>query len=134
MKLQADPKQSLNTVTRYDRSFIEINEVRFTESILVMPEGFIEPWKVNTFAELNLNHFLHILDKRPALVIFGSGSKLRFPAAHLLQDLIHARIGFETMDTQAACRTYNVLMSEGRFVMGAFLMETEPLLNPTAQA
>jgi len=56
-------------------------------------------------------------------VIFGSGSKIRFLDPSLLQDLIQLRIGFETMDTPAACRTYNILMGEGRLVLGAFLME-----------
>jgi uncharacterized protein len=56
-------------------------------------------------------------------VIFGSGSKIRFVEPSLLQDLIQLRIGFETMDTPAACRTYNILMGEGRLVLGAFLME-----------
>ena len=123
MKLQPDPKQALNTVTRYDDKFIEINDSRFEESVLVLPEGAIEHWNVNLFEDLKQEDFARIVAKSPALVIFGSGAKLRFPPPQLIQDLIRARIGFETMDTQAACRTYNILMSEGRLVMGAFLIE-----------
>jgi uncharacterized protein len=123
VKLQPDPKQALNTVTRYDSKYIEINDIRFEESVLVLPEGAIEPWQVSKFEDLTREDFAKILVKSPALVIFGSGQKLRFPPPHVLQDLIHAKIGFETMDTQAACRTYNILMSEGRLVLGAFLLE-----------
>jgi len=123
VKLQPDPKEALNTVTRYDAQYIEINEVRFQESIILMPQGSIEKWQVERFENLNRSDFSKIAEKKPVLVIFGSGKRIRFPAPALLQDLIKARIGFETMDTQAACRTYNILMSEGRLVLGAFLME-----------
>jgi uncharacterized protein len=123
VKLQPDQKQSLNTVTRYDAQYIEINETRFVNSILVMPEGDIQAWHVSRFENIQKSDFLPILEKKPALVIFGSGQRLRFLNPALLQDLIQARIGFETMDTQAACRTYNILMSEGRLVLGAFLFE-----------
>jgi len=123
VKLQPDPKQSLNTVTRYDAHFIEINEVCFKNSVLVMPQGEVQAWGPNRFEDLDQAAFRLILEKSPALVIFGSGQRLRFPPPSVFQDLIAARIGFETMDTQAACRTYNILMSEGRLVLGAFLIE-----------
>lgn len=123
MKLQPDPKEALNTVTRYDAQYIEINEIRFNQSIIVMPLGAVEAWSVKSFNDLSRHDFSKTIEKKPALVIFGSGQRIRFPAPSLLQDLIQARIGFETMDTQAACRTYNILMSEGRLVLGAFLIE-----------
>jgi hypothetical protein len=57
------------------------------------------------------------------LVIFGSGSRIRFAAPAVLRPLIERGIGIETMDTAAACRTYNVLASEGRAVVAALLIE-----------
>jgi uncharacterized protein len=57
-------------------------------------------------------------------VIFGSGARLRFAPPAWLRALIERRIGVETMDTAAACRTYNVLVSEGRAVVAALLVET----------
>jgi uncharacterized protein len=62
-----------------------------------------------------------LLRLRPELVVFGSGARLRFPPTALLRSLIDARIGIETMDTAAACRTYNVLASERRAVVAALL-------------
>ena len=88
-----------------------------------MPQGDVQAWGPNRFEDLDQAAFRLILEKTPALVIFGSGHRLRFPPPSVFQDLIAARIGFETMDTQAACRTYNILMSEGRLVLGAFLIE-----------
>jgi uncharacterized protein len=57
------------------------------------------------------------------VVIFGSGSRIRFPQAAWLQPLVARRIGIETMDTAAACRTYNILAYEGRSVAVALLIE-----------
>jgi uncharacterized protein len=58
----------------------------------------------------------------PELVIFGSGSRIRFPQPVWLKPLMAQRIGTETMDTQAACRTYNILAQEGRHVVVALLL------------
>lgn len=123
MKLQPDPKSHLNTVTSYDTSCIEINAVPYSYSVLVMPEGSIEKWPVSRFDDLKPEHFEQIAQKKPELVIFGAGQHIKFPNPALLNALIQARIGFETMDTQAACRTYNILMGEGRLVLGAFILE-----------
>jgi uncharacterized protein len=125
VKLQPDPKPSLNTVTRYDAQYIEINEHKYESSIFLMPEGEVQAWPVRRFADIGASNLQHILEIKPALVIFGSGQRLRFLKPAVIQDLMKARIGFETMDTQAACRTYNILMGEGRHVMGLFLLENE---------
>jgi uncharacterized protein len=57
------------------------------------------------------------------MVIFGSGSKLKFPSPDLQRALMAARIGLETMDTLAACRTYNILAGEGRHVLAVLLAD-----------
>ena len=67
-------------------------------------------------------HFEAILALQPELVIFGSGARLKFVSPALLRALIDRRIGVETMDTPAACRTYNVLVSEGRSAVAALLL------------
>ena len=76
-------------------------------------------WHAASFEALGADHFARIAALKPELVIFGSGARLRFPAPALLRPLIDAGIGVETMDTAAACRTYNVLLAEGRSVVAA---------------
>jgi len=125
VKLQPDPKSSLNTVTAYDSKVIEINAVPFEHSVLVMPEGEITAWSVTKPEDLTREHFELMANKKPELVIFGSGKRLKFPPPQLLLPLIEAKIGIETMDTQAACRTYNILMGEGRLVLAALILENE---------
>jgi uncharacterized protein len=75
---------------------------------------------------LTPSHFEQVLALAPELVIFGSGKRLRFVSPGLYRCLIEARIGVETMDTAAACRTYNVLASEGRSVVAALLVPAAP--------
>ena len=123
MKLQPDRQPTLNTVSAYGPNYIEINAVRHETSILLMPEGPVIPWSCTQFSDLSPAHFQEIADQKPALVIFGSGKKIQFPRPELIAPLIQAKIGIETMDLQAACRTYNVLMAEGRNVLAALIIE-----------
>jgi uncharacterized protein len=123
VKLQADSQAALNTVSAYGPDYIEINAVKHDSSLLLMPEGPIETWSCKSFEDLTASDFQQIAQKKPALVIFGSGKKIRFPRAELIAPLIEAKIGIETMDLQAACRTYNILMAEGRNVLAALLIE-----------
>ena len=83
--------------------------------------GDVLSWHAESFESLAVEHFARIAALAPELVIFGSGMRLRFPAPSLLRPLIDAGIGVETMDTAAACRTYNVLLAEGRSVVAGLL-------------
>jgi uncharacterized protein len=123
MKFQPDTADGVNAVTRQEPGRIWVGPVLFEESILLPWQGAVQPWGVSSLDALTPAHFARILALKPEVVIFGSGSRLRFPAPALLRALIEARIGVETMDTAAACRTYNVLVSERRSVVAALLVE-----------
>ena len=94
------------------------------ESIVIGSGGDKFSWNCPRFEDLSEGHFTQLLQTRPELVIFGSGAKLRFPPPALLRALMAQRIGVETMDTLAACRTYNILAGEGRRVTAALVIET----------
>jgi uncharacterized protein len=123
LKLHADPLTHLNTVTRYGAGFIEINAVRHVGSVLVAPDVPVEPWSVGTFDALTTENFAGLLRLNPELVLLGTGLRQRFPHPRLTRPLAEAKIGIEVMNTAAACRTYNILMSEGRRVVAAFLQD-----------
>lgn len=123
MKLHADPLTYLNTVTGYGTGFIEINALRHSGSILVAPDAAVEPWSARSFEALAIDDFSALLRLKPELVLLGTGSRQRFPHPRLTRPLADARIGIEVMNTAAACRTYNILMSEGRRVVAAFLQD-----------
>jgi uncharacterized protein len=122
LKLHQEGNNALNTITSYGDGFVAINLQRHEGSIVVMPDS-LEKWPVSSFESLTPEHFEALAHAAPEVVIFGSGSKLRFPHPRLTAELAKHRIGVETMDFGAACRTYNILMSEGRRVAVALLIE-----------
>lgn len=121
MKLHTDSTEGMNTVTAYGPGWIEINRQRFEGAVLVMPEGEIVAWHVDGFDALTADDLQGLLQYSPELVLLGTGSTQRFPHPRLGAALTRTGIGLDVMDTQAACRTYNILMSEGRHVLAALL-------------
>ena len=124
MKLQADRIEGQNAISRHGAEGVVVNGVEYRESVVVPWRGPVQPWPVPAFAQLSEARFDELAALSPELVIFGSGPRLRFPSPALLKALMARRIGLETMDTAAACRTYNVLLAEGRCVVAALLFET----------
>lgn len=124
MKLHADALTSLNTVTAYGPGFIEINQVRHQGSLLVLPDRPVAAWNAASFAALDAEAFAALLALEPEVVVLGTGSRQRFAHPRLMQALTAQFIGVEAMDTAAACRTYNILMSEGRRVLAALLQDS----------
>ena len=126
MKLQADRIEGSNAIARHGLAGVIVNGAEHTRSVVVPWQGSVVAWPVDSFAALAPEHFELLLQWQPELVIFGSGSRIRFPAPALMRTLMQRRIGLETMDTPAACRTYNVLLGEGRAVVAALLFEPPP--------
>jgi len=123
LKLHADAPTSLTTVTGYGPGFIEVNKSRHSGHLLLMPDAPATPWQTAGFDDLRPEHFAALLEQRPDIVLLGTGRRQRFPHPRLTDPLARAGVGLEVMDTPAACRTYNILMSEGRRVLAAFLQE-----------
>ena len=124
MKLQADRIEGLNAISRHATDGVVVNGIEHRNSVIVPWQGEVVGWPIREFVLLEARHFEMLAALKPELVIFGSGSRIRFPKPALLRPLIDRRIGIETMDTAAASRTYNVLLAEGRKVLLALLFET----------
>ncbi|TAK92072.1 MAG: hypothetical protein EPO06_02340 [Burkholderiaceae bacterium] len=123
MKLHASNLSHLNTVTALAAEYVDINRVRYGHSIIVAPEGPVQSWPVSDFAQLSADDFANLLPLQPEIVLLGTGSTQRFVHPRLTQALQQQRIGVESMDTAAACRTYNILMAEGRKVVAALIID-----------
>jgi len=121
MKLHSTPTQQYQTVTAYDEQGVEINMIRFAHSLVVMPESAPKAWPVTAFDALTPEHFQEIGAMAPDVVILGTGARQHFVHPKLTGSLTSRRIGIECMDNQAACRTYNILMAEGRHVALALI-------------
>ena len=126
MKLHTTPTQHYQTVTAYDEAGVEINAVRFSHSLIVLPEVAPAEWPPRSFDDLTADHFAQIEATLPDVVILGTGPRQRFVHPRLISALTSRRIGVECMDSQAACRTYNILMGEGRKVVLALIFEGLP--------
>ena len=132
MKFQPDTNASGNVISRRETDALWVNGERHAGSLVVPWRGAVRPWSAQGFALLAAADFEQLLAWKPELVLFGSGARLRFAAPALYRCLIDARIGLETMDNAAACRTFNVLASEGRSVLAALLRGSEPGSEPGA--
>jgi len=122
LKLHADTPTTQNAVTAYGPGFVEINRGRHTTNLIVTPDQ-VEPWAVTSFESLDATTFERLRELRSEVVLLGTGTRQRFPNPRLTRSLTDARIGLEVMDTQAACRTYNILVGEGRRVAAALFVE-----------
>ena len=130
MKLHLDtssgPDAGFNYITGHGAGFVSVNGANVTRPVIVLPDRLIDPWKLAPDAKsapsLCVADFSELLALRPELVVFGSGAKFCFPHRDVLMAFSQARIGFEVMDTPAACRTYNVLTGEGRRIAAALLI------------
>ncbi len=122
MKLQPD-KSDVQSISGYGPGWVGVDGERITHSVILSSGGERIDWPLQCFEELGAEHFARLAQVEAEVVIFGSGSRIRFPQAAWLRPLMARRIGIETMDTAAACRTYNILAQEGRSVAVALLLE-----------
>ena len=127
VKLHLDPITGSNAISGYGPGFIALHGHKISHPVIVMPGKIFNPWPLESLsippsvALLRIENFAPLLDLKPELVLFGSGATFRFPNRDILAAFAEAKIGFEIMDTPAACRTYNVLLSEGREIAAALL-------------
>ncbi len=136
---------ALNTVTAYGEGYIEVNQVRFSHSVAFGPEGAVAEWPARSPADITsallqqaagislaardpmsfLDEPEHNAPARPAnapeVLLIGTGRRQRMLPPEVLRPLLAAGIGVEAMDTEAAARTYNILMAEGRRVVVALI-------------
>ena len=122
MKLHLDDNSAVYRISSYENGSIVVNDEVLTRSFVLTPTTIIRNWPPQDFQALERGHFESVAGLKPQIVLFGSGARQRFPSAEITQPLVNAGIAVETMDTAAACRTYNILSSEDRQVAAALLM------------
>lgn len=108
--------------TGYGDGYVSINQVRYEKNLIVLPDHLIEDWPVMSVAQLEVQHFESLVQHTPEIIILGTGAEHQFPNHTLLSQLAKMGIGIEIMDTKACCRTYNILVEEGRRVAAALLI------------
>lgn len=122
MQITLDTNHGPYLIRSYQPGELRINDEIFHRSVIITSEQLIDSWPPQNFAELTITHLQTLADLKPEVVILGTGTKLTFPKPELLDVFYKNKIGIEVMDTHAACRTYNVLTSEGRNVVAGLLI------------
>jgi uncharacterized protein len=125
MKLFQNKEPALQVVTAYDEKSVTINHIRFSRSIIVLPDASPALWPVSDPDNLTPDDFSAVIAARPDLLIVGTGMRQRFLSPRLIVYFSSQKIGIEYMNTRAACRTFNLLLSEGRRVALALFMEDD---------
>lgn len=120
MKLHLTQDAGLQLFSGYGPGFVAVNGVRYEKCVVVSPQAVSE-WNVAGFDALAAADFAFIDALKPEIVILGTGTAQRFPGRELMRALAATGAGVEIMDSRAACRTYNILATEGRKVVAAIL-------------
>ena len=122
MKIERDQPDGRNAFTGYGVGYVEVNGVRYSASLVVSAERIVTDWPASNVDALSADHLAAIIGLAPEIVLLGTGATFAFPESARLAPLHRAGIGVEVMDTPAACRTYNILLGEGRNVVAALIL------------
>lgn len=123
MKLHLAQNAGLLTFSSHGPGYVSVNGTRYEGSVLLCGRQIETDWAPQGFDGLDATQFERLGNMGAEIVLFGSGDRQRFPRPELLKGLINKGIGLEVMDTKAACRTYNILVAEGRLVACGVIIE-----------
>jgi len=122
MKITEDKDSGGHIITGYGKGFISVNETRYHQSLIITAKKLVTDWQVKEAKEITLENLRQIESWQPEVVLIGTGKAQIFPEAELMFQFLNQGIGYEVMDSAAACRTYNILMGDGRNVAAALLL------------
>ena len=122
MKLQIETGDSRYLITSYGAGEVVVNEERLTRSFVIGPDTVIRDWGPSSVHDMEARHLEAILELAPEVVLLGTGENQVFPDPAMLSAMMARGVGLEVMDTGAACRTYNILLGEGRRIVAGLMM------------
>ncbi|MCK5902292.1 MAG: Mth938-like domain-containing protein [Cocleimonas sp.] len=122
MRFSEEYNKQQYSITGYNNEAIRVNEKSFNTGFIISPEKVVEDWQPSSYQDFRVDHLPVLFDLNPDIILLGTGVKQIFPPKSLYLALVNAKIGFEIMNTQAACRTYNILLSEDRKVVAALFI------------
>ena len=123
MKIAIETADGANRFTGYGDGYVDVNGTRHHANVVVAAGTVSAGWFPGSLDDLTEERVGRVAEMRPEIVLLGTGARFRFPPAAVLAPLYRAGIGVEVMDTRAACRTYNVLLGEGRRVVAAVIVD-----------
>ncbi|HEX6137598.1 MAG TPA: Mth938-like domain-containing protein [Casimicrobiaceae bacterium] len=112
-----------NIVTGCGPGWVRVGSQEFRENVVLTPDTITPGFAPGGFDALTDDDFARLLQGSPEIVLLGTGAAQRFPRPAVTAPLHRANVGLEVMDTRAACRTYNILVAEGRAVSAALIVD-----------
>ena len=122
MKFTLDNPTADYVFGNYGDGKLKVNQSEYTTSLIIFPDKLYTDWPVASVDDLEVPHFEQIITRNPDIVLLGTGLQQKFPSVELRRSLVQAQLNLEVMDTAAACRTYNLLVAEGRDVAAAVII------------
>lgn len=122
MKFSQADSDGGHLIQGYAPDHVIIDDHTYRGGLIVSPDRIITGWGPAEASALSAAHLDALIALAPQVIILGTGTRQVFPDPALYARVLEHGIGFEVMDTGAACRTYNILMSEGRRVAAALLL------------
>jgi uncharacterized protein len=114
-----------NLITAYATDHVAVNGVPYFQSLILRPDGLLTDWPIRAVEELEIGAFDWLRSAPPEILLLGTGTAQRFPARSVWRALRMEGWGIEIMDTAAACRTYNLIVAEGRAVAAALILSAQ---------
>ena len=123
MPLSEDIVTNRYRFTGYTAKSVSINELEYSENLILSPDEIIKPWAAQSVDSLSKDHFKAVLDFHPEVVLLGTGENQHFPDPQIFALFGEQGIGLEVMNNGALCRTFNILVAEDRAVVAALLID-----------
>ena len=122
MKLHLAKIGDQKQFTGYGGGYVEVNKQRYERSLVVTPDMIHDTWSVASLDTMGPEAVNFLLALKPEILLLGTGATHHFPGPAILREFARVQVGIESMDTPAACRTFNILMAEGRNVVAAVII------------
>jgi len=123
MKIELDNlHEGQHKITTYSNSSITVANASYRSNIILTTDKVLENCLPKRVQDMDESHLNTIIALNPEIVLFGTGGTIAFPADDVCQLLYMRQIGFEVMNTGAACRSFNFLLGEGRKIVSALFM------------
>jgi uncharacterized protein len=124
MLINRDQPSSANYVTAYASGGVTVGSQVLRTSFVMDARNIHTDWPVANVACLTIEHLDQVIAMQPEIILLGTGDRIEFPANEIRAAVLSRGIGFEIMDTPAACRTFNILVAEDRRVVAALIVAT----------
>lgn len=122
MKFSEDYNPGSNVIQAYDENGINVNGQRISQSVVIGRNHLLADWPVDSVEALSTELLQELVELAPEVILIGTGERIQFPHPQVYAHVVQQGVGIEFMDSGAACRTYNILLSEDREVIAGIIL------------